>query len=121
MEMTQKQFCLFFGPAAKQPDMLSKYENGDAGVPLLLLLLLARKGVNLNWMFTGQGSMFVEPAPIYIVEPGKEPSPEEVKWVRSIKKIFAEGSEDERLAVVAVLKAFERKEERGGHTRKSKS
>lgn len=59
MNMTQKQFCLFFGPTVSSISSLSGYETGDADLPRNLLLVLSRKGVNLNWLFTGEGNMYI--------------------------------------------------------------
>lgn len=58
MDMTQKQFCLFFGPTVKNVSNLSRYESGDVTPPLQLFLLLARNKINLNWLFTGEGKMY---------------------------------------------------------------
>ncbi len=57
MALTQKQFCVFFGPIVRTVSMVSEYENGVSAPPLGLFVLLGRKGVNLQWLFTGEGEM----------------------------------------------------------------
>lgn len=64
----------------------SAYE-GDAGPPKVEWLMeLARRGVNLNWLLTGEGEMFIPPhavtssgAPVTAPSPasGKRPRPAE--------------------------------------------
>lgn len=41
---------------------LSKYENGYQGIPDEIKLKLIKDKVNINWLFTGEGEMFIEPA-----------------------------------------------------------
>lgn len=87
MNMTQKQFCLFFGPVIRTPTSLSMIENGENAPPVELFSLLAGKGVNLNWVFMGRGPMYISGEGVY-VPPGA--SRKEVKMFHQLHKILKE-------------------------------
>lgn len=100
MNLTQKQFCLFFGPVVRTPSMVSLIESGDTIPPVELFSLLARKGVNLNWVFTGRGSMYISGEGV-CVPPGA--SRKEVKMFHQLHKILKEENPEKMKTLEGLL------------------
>lgn len=60
-KLTQNEFSDFLG--IKQQS-LSKYENNIQSIPDDVKILLHQKGVNINWLLTGEGEMYTGSAAI---------------------------------------------------------
>lgn len=56
MQLSQVEFSHKYGI---NQQTLSKYENGKLSIPDDLKIKLHHEGVNLNWLLTGKGEMFI--------------------------------------------------------------
>ena len=61
LNLTQLQFAQLLNLKQNQ---ISRYERNEASIPEEIKLKLYAKGISLNWLYTGEGKMFITPETI---------------------------------------------------------
>ena len=61
LDLTQLQFAQLLDLKQNQ---ISRYERNEANIPEEIKLKLYAKGISLNWLYTGEGKMFITPETI---------------------------------------------------------
>jgi len=114
MGLTQKQFCVFFGPIVRTVSMVSEYENGVSSPPQGLFVLLGRKRVNLNWLFTGEGTMHEA-----VCEEDAQANSLEREYVEKFLQILRTKQDKTVKAIIQNVDAFLDNPDKEGHSAKA--
>ena len=102
--MTQKEFAEFLGVGIASVQRYEREERIPSGE--FLKLLLDKFNININWLLTGEGSMFVNPPQ---KEPVKETPPNQAGIDKELAVMISMLSPEQQEALKLLFRGYLRK------------